>query len=156
MVRLVFGCTKRCRDTAPSLPAAMASMTNFGPVMTSPPTKTSGCAVWKVVLSAMAVPPRPVSTLEPSSRPPHSTLWPMAAMTVSAFSVSNWPSSGTGLRRPEASGSPSSMSWSFRAAALPSLPSICAGAARNLNFTPSALASATSSSSAGISASVRR
>ena len=26
-------------------PAAMASMANFGPVYTSPPTKTSGCAV---------------------------------------------------------------------------------------------------------------
>ena len=134
----------------------MASMTNLGPVMTSPPTKTSGWAVWKVVLSAMATPPRPVSTLEPSSRPPHSTLWPMAEMTVSALSVSNSPSTGTGLRLPLASGSPSCMTWSLSASALPSLPSICTGAARNLNFTPSALASATSSASAGISASVRR
>ena len=41
---------------AASLPAAMASMTNFGPVTTSPPANTSGCAVWQVRASAMTVP----------------------------------------------------------------------------------------------------
>ena len=38
-------CTKRWMDTQPCFPAAIASMANFGPVKTSPPTKISGSAV---------------------------------------------------------------------------------------------------------------
>ena len=45
IVRDVPGCTKRWMEIAPSLPAAIASIANLGPVYTSPPTKMSGCAV---------------------------------------------------------------------------------------------------------------
>ena len=41
--------TKRWMEMAPSRPAAMASMANFGPVRQSPPTKMSFSAVWKNV-----------------------------------------------------------------------------------------------------------
>ena len=41
--RLCPSCTKRWMDSAPSRPAAIASMANLGPVSASPPTKMSGC-----------------------------------------------------------------------------------------------------------------
>ena len=62
---------------------------------------------------------------------------------------------GTLLRRPPSSGSPSCMSCTFMPVTA-SPPRTSAGAARNLNFTPSASASATSSSAAGMSSRARR
>ena len=67
------------------------------------------------------------------------------------------PAIGTGRRRPEASGSPSSMRCSFTALTQPfSSPRISSGATRKWNSMPSSSAWAISSMRAGISVRVRR
>ena len=79
-----------------------------------------------------------------------STFSPMAERTRS-HGISNVSPVATGLRRPEASGSPSFILLQT------SLPSFCStGAASSTRFTPSSMASFSSCSSAGISFFVRR
>ena len=66
------------------------------------------------------------------SKPATLAFWPMALMTQVTGRVSNFPSTGTGRRRPLSSGSPSSMIWSFISFTLPFSPTISAGLVRNL------------------------
>ena len=82
---------------------------------------------------------------------------PSAMMTASASILNSLPSMGTGRRRPEASGSPSSMrmqvmdwTWPF------SSPSMEMGLVSRSKMMPSSLAWWTSSARAGSSASERR
>ena len=132
----------------------MASMAKRGPVTMSPPANISDSSVWRVILSTSTVPFLVKRTAVPLSMSPRSTRWPIAATTQSTASSSVSPV-GTLLRRPPSSGSPSCMSWTFMPVTA-SPPRTSAGAARNLNFTPSASASAISSSEAGISSRPRR
>ena len=78
-------------------------------------------------------------------------------MTRSACIVSVRPV-GTGARRPDASGSPSSMTSSVAAVTklVQSSPRNSDGAARTLSAMPSSIACSSSSTRAGISARVRR
>ena len=91
------------------LPWAIAWMTVCAPSTTSPPANTRGSSVWKVQSSTWTVRHlvrlTPCSSLVPSSF----GYWPMAAMTWSHSTTNSEPSTGTGRRRPESSGSPSSM-----------------------------------------------
>ena len=70
IVKLLCGCTKRWIVIAPSLPAAIASIANLGPVYTSPPTKMSGSDVWYVSESATALPALSSSTFVPANKSP--------------------------------------------------------------------------------------
>ena len=89
------------------------------------------------------------------SKPPRSTCWPIAAMTVSTAIISSSPV-GSGRLRPEASASPNCIFCILMAATRPSSSIISSGARRNLKIIPSSSASTISLSSAGISARLRR
>ncbi len=82
--------------------------------------------------------------------------WPMAGTMQSQGMTNSEPSTGSGRRRPEASGSPSCMRRHSRPLTTPSSAMIFVGATRVTISTPSSLASTISTWSAGISASVRR
>jgi len=82
-------------------------------------------------------------------------LWPMAPMIVSHWTVKSLPSTGTGRRLPDRSGSPSSI-WMQWRCLTPSSTVMAVGAVRNTISTPSSMASSISCGSAGISARVRR
>ena len=64
IVSELCGCTYLWIDIAASLPAAIASIANLGPVYTSPPINTSGSVVWYVSLSALTLTPS-ISTFVP-------------------------------------------------------------------------------------------
>jgi len=82
---------------------------------------------------------------------------PTLTMTKSTGISSIAPSTGTGERRPDASGSPSSIRWTFIAHTRPfSSPIYSTGLWSVINITPSSLACFTSSRRAGISSSERR
>ena len=82
---------------------------------------------------------------------------PMATITSSASRVSICPSTGTGLRLPDASGSPNSITCSLTCCTLPlSSPRYSMGLCRVRKRTPSSFACSTSSRRAGISSSLRR
>ena len=66
------------------------------------------------------------------SKPATLAFWPMAAMTQVTGRTSNLPGTGTGRRRPDSSGSPSSMTWSLISLTFPFSPMISAGVVRNL------------------------
>jgi len=84
-------------------------------------------------------------------------LVPMALTTTSAGRSNSDPSTGTGLRRPEASGGPSSILRQRSRDDQPSLSlTISSGAVSMTNSTPSSLACLISSTLAGISASLLR
>ncbi len=68
----------------------------------------------------------------------------MAGMTTSQSMVKLEPSIGTGLRRPDASGSPRAMRWNSTPAARPFFSMIRTGAAKNSRRMPSCSASSTS------------
>ena len=120
----------------------------------SPPQNTPGRLVRKVFLS-YTTPPLRVSSRP--GRPAVSTFWPIARMTVSTARVSVLPSTGLGARRPEASGSPSCITWRTISLTRPSGPAlISSGLVRFLKMTPSSSASSISRRSAGISSLVRR
>ena len=78
------GWTYRWMEIAPSFPAAIASMANFGPVTTSPPANTSASLVWKLGRDTVTVPFAPVST----EMPFNSISCPTAEMTAETFIVS--------------------------------------------------------------------
>ena len=95
----------------------------------------------------------PCSSLVPSSL----GNWPMAAMTWSHSTTNSEPSIGTGRRRPEASGSPSSMRCISMPVTLLSASAMHrTGAHRSSSLTPSSSASSTSVTCAGISLRERR
>ena len=78
-------------------------------------------------------------------------------MTVSHSNVSISPGMGTGRRRPEASGGPSSIFWQTRAFTPPlSSVTISVGPRSQWNVMPSSSAWRSSSTRAGASAFVRR
>ena len=140
---------------APSRPAAIALITNFGPVTTSPPANISLCAVWPVSSAVCTVPFR-LNNMFSGAIPPRSTFCPIAAITLFALISLNSPVP-IGLRRPFASRSSlNSIISTFKELTFPSFANISLGAVRNTNLTPSSCASATSRSSAGISSRVRR
>ncbi len=146
-------------------PAAIASMAVAAPVTTSPPEKTPSTVVSKVLSLTCTVCQRVRFSVSPKGsmlavRPPKiccaCVLWPMAAMIQSASTTNSEPRTGLGLRRPLASGSPSSMRRHSRPAARPSLTTTRVGATRKSILTPSWSASSISISLAGISLRVRR
>ena len=67
IVSELCGCTYLWIDIAASLPAAIASIANLGPVYTSPPINTSGSVVWYVSLSALTLTPS-ISTFVPFNK----------------------------------------------------------------------------------------
>ena len=83
--------------------------------------------------------------------------WPIAITIVSIGISYSDPSIGTGRRRPEASGSPSSMRWILRPVTNPSLfPRIATGAESQRKSIVSSSACSSSSRRAGDSLRVRR
>ncbi len=81
---------------------------------------------------------------------------PTAEMTVSTSTSYSEPSTGTGRRRPEASGSPSSIFSSVSVFSAAPAVSMETGAASSTRRMPSSSASSISASEAGISSRVRR
>ncbi len=145
--------------SAARFPAPMAAITVAGPNTTSPPAKTPGTEVSKVSLFTSIVPQR----LKATSGSPASALsrsasgrCPTAATTMSKDRSCSDPGTGTGRRRPEASGSPSSMRTQRSPDMTPFLPRTSIGAVRYSKRTPSLSVSRISCSTAGISARVRR
>ena len=97
----------------------MASMATAGPVAMSPPVKTPGSEVSKVSSPKTRVLCRVDFSSGSFCRPHRSTSWPMAEMAKSQGSWYSEPATGTGLRRPLASASPSSMRMQVRALSRP-------------------------------------
>ena len=142
---------------AARLPWAMAWMTVWAPRTASPPAKTLGSSVCSTRSATAMVRHRvrlmPCSSLVPSSL----GYCPMAAMTWSHSTMNSEPSTGTGRRRPEASGSPSSMrTHSIPHVVPPSSVTTRTGATSSSSLTPSSSASSTSVWWAGISLRERR
>ena len=99
-------------------PAAIASTAVAAPVTTSPPEKTPSTLVSKVLSLTWIVCQRVRFKTSPNGRkfgtwPSTSSWtfvpWPIAAMTKSQSTTNSLPRTGLGLRRPLASGSPSSI-----------------------------------------------
>ena len=139
------------------LPWAMAWTTVWAPSTQSPPANTLGSSVCSVQSSTWTVRQRvwamPCSSPAPSS----SGNWPMALMIWSHSTTNSESSMGTGRRRPEASGSPSSMRIISMPCTLPaSSVSTRTGATCRTRRTPSSSASSTSVWWAGISLRERR
>ncbi len=139
------------------LPWATAWITVCAPSTASPPANTRGSSVWKVQSSTWMV--RHLVRLTPCSSLVPSSLgyWPMAVITWSHSTTNSEPSTGTGRRRPEASGSPSSMrSISMPVTLLSASARTLTGAHSSSSLTPSSSASSTSVTWAGISLRERR
>ena len=81
---------------------------------------------------------------------------PIARMIASAAISNALPSTGRGLLRPSASGSPSSLRTQASAATRPSRRTTAVGEASSTSALPSTNRSSNSSASAGITARVRR
>ena len=135
-------------------PAAAALTAMSAPDWQSPAAKIPGLEVMNVLGSTATV-PFLVSSTPRSVKQSARTRCPMAAIMEVQFSVNSEPSTGTGLRRPEASGSPSCILMHLRARPSP-VRSAARGAVRYWISTPSARASSISKSLAGISALVLR
>ena len=142
------------------LPAAMASMAVAAPVTMSPPAKTPGTLVVMASGSTSTVPHRVVFSsvlrVEPS-RKSFSGCWPMAGKTQSASMSNSEPVTGTGRRRPLASGSPSSIRMQVTRCTRP-CPSLwtATGLVSSSRRTPSFSMSSISAGWAGISLRLRR
>ena len=80
IVSELCGCTYLWIDIAASLPAAIASIANLGPVYTSPPINTSGSVVWYVSLSALTLTPS-ISTFVPFNKSPQIVVCPILKNT---------------------------------------------------------------------------
>ena len=141
-------------EYAAFLPAAAALTAISAPDWQSPAAKIPGRVVMNVFGSTATV-PFLVSSIPRSAKQSARTRCPMAAIMEVQLSVNSEPSIGTGLRRPEASGSPSCIFMHLRARPSP-LFSAASGAVRYWISTPSARASSISKSLAGISALVLR
>ncbi len=136
-------------------PPAMASIAVAGPVRQSPQTKTSSWLVERSVLGSASGVPHLVSFRPSPSKPSQRTFWPIAAITESTSISFSEPGTGSGLRRPLASGAPSCMVTLRMFIRLPEAEKLT-GAVRKRIFTPSSSASCISSGLAGISALPRR
>ena len=125
-----------------------------GPVTSSPPAKTFGREVASVSGSAWIVPSR----FNPSSFANGRVLGlsPTASTAMSAGRVTPDPSTGTGRRRPLASGSPSFMESHSTATSFPFSPRNRFGVRSSWSSTPSSRAAWISKSWAGISARLLR
>ena len=143
-------------DSATCFPAATASTTVAGPETASPPAKTPSIDVANVTLSHSIVFFLVCPNVVAESQKPGSIICPMAGMMVSASTTYSEPSTGTGRRRPLASGSPNRMRTALIPLTFPPETTTSTGAARNSIFTPSSRAACTSSAKAGISALDRR
>ena len=98
--------------------------------------------------------PRPTPTV--CSYSVASGLMPIVEMTMSQSSVDSAPGIGSGLRRPESSGSPSRIFCIRTPLTAPSVVRTSSGVTRKSKIAPSASASSASTWWAGISARVRR
>ena len=103
-------------------------MTVRVPICASPPAKTPGRSVMSAPFATI------VSRLllrTPVSRSIQSSTgtWPIAGITVSQSIVKFEPSTGTGRRRPDASGSPSAIRWNSTPPTRPFFSMIFTGAA---------------------------
>ena len=136
-------------------PAAKASTALFGPVTRSPPAKTPGIRVASVTGSASSRWMVAVSKARPGPKKLKSAVWPTAGITRSTSRVNSEPGTGTGQKRPPASGSPNSVFWATSPWTRPS-PRRRTGRVRKWNCTPSRRASSTSEARAGMRSAVRR
>ncbi len=141
---------------APRRPAAIASMIMPGPVTKSPPAKTPGRLVARVLLSTTRVSHRVRSRALSAGRKERSGAWPTAAITVSASMKVSEPSIGMGRRRPLSSGSPSFIWIHCNPDTFQPSVTIRVGLTRKLILTPSARVWSYSTSVTGISARERR
>ena len=124
------------------------------PVDTSPAAKSHGCSVWRVLASTLIRLPAVVPTSEvygSASGP-----MPMVVMTMSVDTVYSLFGTGSGRRRPEASGSPRRIFCSVMPVTLPPSDTMAVGFTRNSKVAPSASASLASTWCAGISSRPRR
>ena len=138
------------------LPAPIALITVAAPVTISPPANTP----------AIEVAPASSATMLPRLLTSRSGVvclisgfgpWPIAITTMSTSSTYSLPAIATGLRRPLASASPSSILIHFRPLTQPfSSPRIATGLFSRRSSMPSSLAWPISSLRAGISSSLRR
>ena len=119
---------------AAARPWAMASMATAGPVVASPPAKTPGIEVAKDALSTTIAFWRVVERPLSLSMRPRSMSCPMAEMAKSHGRSYSEPLTGTGLLRPLASGSPSSMRMHRSASSLPSFATMETGAERKTHL----------------------
>ena len=142
--------------SAAFLPAPMARMTVAAPVTASPPAKTFSRV--DISFSSTMMPPFLfVSRPGVVERISGFGDVPRDMMTISTSSTNSLPSMGIGRRRPDASGSPSSILMHFMPHTRPSSPPrISVGLVSVRNSMPSSFAWCCSSSLAGISASPRR
>ena len=147
----------RSMASAALRPSPMARMTVAPPRTISPPAYTSGREERISSSPTMIVP------FDEISRPPNALGinglgdTPTLTITSSTSIVSTAPSIATGRRRPEASGSPSSIFCRRICLTRPfSSPRYSIGLCSVRNSIPSSLACFTSSSRAGISSSLRR
>ncbi|MNY53055.1 hypothetical protein D3C86_1887810 [compost metagenome] len=122
------------------LPAPMARITVAAPVTTSPPAYTRGLLVSMVASSTIMPPQRWVERPGVVERISGLGLWPMAIMTVSSSMAKTLSAFSTGLRRPLASGSPSSISTHSMPVTQPFSPVIRTGLTKSLKWMPSSWA----------------
>ena len=125
-------------------------MTVAEPVTASPPAKTPSIEVARS--SSVSIVPFFVllSSGQLSASKGPGTV-PKATITSSQGYMNSLPSTGTGLRRPEASGSPSSILMHSAPLTAPFSPRKRTGLTRKTSFTPSSSACSISSLLAGIS-----
>ena len=135
-------------------PSAQAAMMIAGPRATSPPAYTPSAA--RAVASSVTMDPSLFSDTSVPSIKAISGFCPIARMIESASIWNSLPSTGSGLRRPSGPGSPSSLRTHSSAVTCPSVRSTRRGEANSISSLPSSNRSRSSSSSAGISACVRR
>jgi len=142
-------------ERATLFPAAMASITEAGPVPTSPPANIPSIVVTPVVWSISIVPILPRES--PSSRTNSvSGTCPSASITVSTGIVNSDPFIGTGRGRPLSSVSPSSIFTHSIPESRPFSARNRVGIVRKSMVIPSCSISDTSADEAGISSRERR
>ena len=125
-------------------PRPTACAMSSAPDTTSPAAKTYGTSVCSVPGSAWIVPFAAVSSR--GARVAASGLSPIAAITISQAITNSLPGTGSGRRRPEASGAPSSVRTQRSPLTRPCpSPTTSTGATWKLNLVPSCSAASTSS-----------
>ncbi len=126
-------------------PSAMAWTTVVAPTRTSPVPKTPARPVEKVTASAASRLRFALTPSEPWSSQLRSGPCPMASRTRSHSIVNSVPGTGSGRRRPEASGAPMRIRWnSTPVTVLRSSVMTRVGAAWKMARAPSSIASWTS------------
>ena len=136
-------------------PAPTARVMSLAPLVTSPAAKRYGTSVCRVLGSTLIR--LPSATPARRSNGAVSGAIPIAEITASHGISNSLPWTGSGRRRPEASGAPSTIFWQRSALTLPSASARTeTGATRNSKATPSFSASSTSATWAGIWSRPRR